>query len=193
MLSLEPISRAVIMPSAAFIDHVFNIQQLEDIIEYCGKHLERGKTDADGTKRSCDIAWISPHDDLVWLFKPLVGAIGYINETNYQFDLSGFDLIQYTRYSVGDHYGWHADCNYGEMPHPGTVQPRKLSISLVLNDGFEGGDFQINTSGDDAPFTLPMPKGRMIAFPSFMLHRVTPVTKGWRHSLVIWVVGPKFK
>jgi PKHD-type hydroxylase len=70
---------------------------------------------------------------------------------------------------------------------------RKLSVVVALNDGFEGGQFQINTNGEHNPETIPLPKGRLVVFPSYILHRVTPVTKGVRHSLVVWVVGPKFR
>ena len=72
------------------------------------------------------------------------------------------------------------------------VQPRKLSLSLALNDDFEGGEFQINEGKETNPITVPMHKGRVVLFPSFMIHRVTPITKGTRKSIVVWVNGPKF-
>jgi len=72
-------------------------------------------------------------------------------------------------------------------------ETRKLSMSLLLNEpgvDFEGGElqFQVGT----VPDTPDTPKGRIIAFPSFMLHRVAPLTRGVRRSLVVWVTGPKF-
>ena len=63
-------------------------------------------------------------------------------------------------------------------------------MTLLLNDDFEGGDFEINLS---QPEKIDVRKGRAIFFPSHILHRVTPVTKGTRKSLVIWVEGPRWK
>jgi PKHD-type hydroxylase len=68
---------------------------------------------------------------------------------------------------------------------------------MVLSDPseYEGGQFQMQTGSpeEDKLMTVEQLKGRVIGFPSFLLHRVTPVTKGTRKSLVIWVEGPKFK
>jgi PKHD-type hydroxylase len=76
------------------------------------------------------------------------------------------------------------------------AEPRKLSLTLLLNDDnddFEGGEFQINNGKQETPITVDMFKGRAVLFPSFMIHRVKPVTKGVRKSLVVWVLGPKFR
>ena len=88
-------------------------------------------------------------------------------------------------------YNWHMDMCLNHMP-PDMYDTRKLSMTLQLNDDFEGGEFQIN-NGDEAGAIAPeMKKGRALLFPSFMCHRVKPVTKGIRRSIVVWVVGPKF-
>jgi PKHD-type hydroxylase len=66
---------------------------------------------------------------------------------------------------------------------------------MFLNDPseYKGGKFQFNEGTEKAALDVPQVKGRMILFPSFMIHRVTPVTKGIRKSLVAWVLGPKFR
>jgi PKHD-type hydroxylase len=61
------------------------------------------------------------------------------------------------------------------------------------NVDFEGGEFQINEGLEERAKTIKMTKGTLIAFPSFMIHRVKTVTKGIRKSITIWVEGPKFK
>jgi PKHD-type hydroxylase len=66
---------------------------------------------------------------------------------------------------------------------------RKLSLVLLLNDEFEGGDFELLWPGNK----IPLKKGRVILFPSILMHRVKPVTKGTRKSLVAWMQGPNFK
>jgi PKHD-type hydroxylase len=68
---------------------------------------------------------------------------------------------------------------------------RKLSAVVALNDDYEGGVFE--TLDSDTPRSYDLKKGEMIMFPSFLMHRVTPVTKGIRRSLVIWVEGPNFR
>jgi PKHD-type hydroxylase len=72
---------------------------------------------------------------------------------------------------------------------------RKLSGVLLLSDpnDFEGGEFQINIKGDEKPLTVEMKRGRMVLFPSFMLHRLKPVISVVRKTIVIWVEGPKWK
>jgi PKHD-type hydroxylase len=84
------------------------------------------------------------------------------------------------------------DICLGKQKEPSALV-RKLSLSLLLNDDFEGGEFHINQGNEKQPIIVPTKKGRAILFPSFMIHRVTPVTKGIRRSLVVWVLGPKFQ
>jgi PKHD-type hydroxylase len=96
--------------------------------------------------------------------------------------------MQYTVYgSGGDHYNWHIDSG-GSNPCP-----RKLSLSLQLSDPseYEGGnlEFMIGKDGNSAK----KERGLVVAFPAYRLHRVTPVTKGVRKSIVIWTTGPQFR
>ena len=69
---------------------------------------------------------------------------------------------------------------------------RKLSMSCLLTDPseFEGGNLQVQTS--DTPYDVKLEKGDIVIFPSYVLHRVSPVTKGVRHSLVAWANGSAF-
>ena len=71
---------------------------------------------------------------------------------------------------------------------------RKLSMSVLLNDNFEGGAFEFATYGKEDCIITPIEveAGSVIVFPSWMEHRVAPVTKGIRYSLVTWFVGPPF-
>ena len=103
---------------------------------------------------------------------------------------------QISKYEVGDLYGLHNDgmatkgtCyNWpkSEVLHQKT---RKISMSLMLNDDYEGGELEIM----DTP---PQPKwgvGQMVFFPSYQYHEVKPVTKGTRYSLVLWFLGPPLR
>jgi PKHD-type hydroxylase len=71
--------------------------------------------------------------------------------------------------------------------------PRKLSFSLILSDSseYEGGDFEILHGS--FPDKLEQKRGRILAFPSYIVHRVTPIISGSRRSIVFWALGPKFK
>jgi len=130
-----------------------------------------------------------------WFFDKLNYYIDQLNNDYYNFDLNGYDSVQYTEYhsSVLGKYDWHMDTFIGgEIPN-NEIDTRKLSVIVMMSDpnkDFAGGKFELN-SGAEAE--VPMEKGKLIMFPSFLLHRVTPVTQGIRKTLVTWVVGPKFK
>ena len=72
---------------------------------------------------------------------------------------------------------------------------RKLSMTVLLNESFEGGDFEFASYGKEESTITPleMKQGDVVVFPSFMEHRVAPITKGIRYSLVTWFLGPPFK
>ena len=98
--------------------------------------------------------------------------------------------LQYTIYNEGDFYNWHTDHHL--KPYKNNTV-RKLSFTLCLNDEYEGGDFEICDPHPEPDLstttTFKFKKGTMIVFPSHIWHRVKPVTKGIRKSLVGWVVG----
>jgi len=128
-----------------------------------------------------------------WIFDRLLNVSQEINEKDYNFDLWGFDHFQYTVYNVNEEYKAHADIIYTASKF--KTLTRKLSISLVLSDNYdyEGGEFQIITAEQSEASTVEQKKGRLIVFPSWMVHKVKPVTRGVRKSIVVWVVGPNFK
>jgi PKHD-type hydroxylase len=82
---------------------------------------------------------------------------------------------------------------FGDQVRPEQLLPRKLSFSLILSNPNEyiGGDFEILIGKKSSP--IIQTRGRVIAFPSFVMHRVTPLTSGVRKSIVFWALGPKFK
>lgn len=105
----------------------------------------------------------------------------------WNFDIKYPQECQIGRYKDGGHYKWHVDA----FPPDEKGLQRKLSASLLLNDPseYEGGKLEFE--GMDAPDLGG--KGTLIVFPSFLRHRVTPVTSGVRYSAVCWAVGPAFK
>jgi hypothetical protein len=111
--------------------------------------------------------------------------------SNHQFDLSYVtDPIHYVIYPEdGGHLDWHLDIGIGE------VNRRKLSLTVQLSDPseYEGGEFEIWYGHSGEFVELPRKKGDVIIFPSFLMHRVKPITRGQRKALVFWTGGEPFK
>ena len=112
-----------------------------------------------------------------------------INETTV-IQLTDIEPLQYSEYGVGGEYGWHRDIH--DKPYPNGLV-RKVSFSTILNDDFEGGEFDIETKNpaDKKRYdTFDNKKQNTIIFPSHMWHRVRPIKSGVRKSIVGWVLGP---
>jgi len=194
----DPWSRSQITHPYVTWDNGFSDDELKSIIEYCdaaGTDLGTtfGAKDEEDIKkhRVSNVKFHNRNNETAWIFDKLNFIIQASNEQFYNFHLNGYSQFQYTTYDANGRYDWHTDMAFGNK-YGDDVEPRKLSLTLLLNDEFEGGEFQINDGKEENAIKIPMQKGRIILFPSFMIHRVTPVTKGVRKSLVIWVVGPKF-
>lgn len=140
--------------------------------------------------RKSQVAWFAHNNQTSFVYDKMGYIIRMMNGQFFGFDLYGFvEDFQYTVYhSGGDHYDWHMD--KGNT----SVAPRKLSAIVQLSDPteYEGGDLQFWIGGDQ-PITAERKQGLVYVFPSYILHRVTPVTRGTRKSLVVWVAGDKFK
>lgn len=131
-----------------------------------------------------------PGQDTHWIYQRIAQTVGMLNASCYQFDVDGFDEpLYHVTYdeSVQGHYAWHIDGNAAGKPS------RKLSITFQMSSGddYVGGDLEFNRAGE--PVTAPRDKGTFVMFPSYVLHRVTPVVKGTRTALVGWSVGPAFR
>ena len=115
--------------------------------------------------------------------------ISEANNIMLKFDLTAMnESIQYTEYyEDGGQYDWHMDCGIG------IQNQRKISVTVQLSDpsDYEGGNLDFNMGGGE--LTAPRAKGAAVIFPSFYLHRVTPVTKGTRKSFVLWVGGEPYR
>lgn len=109
---------------------------------------------------------------------------------NYDLDYSTVN-VQLTRYRVGEFYEWHSD-DLVLNTYKKYNNVRKLTISTPLNIGeFEGGDFEIMLMNNRKKINFE--PGNSLIFPSFIEHRVLPVTKNTRYSLVAWISGPPWR
>ena len=147
--------------------------------------------------RSSMVKWIPQHGQWGWLYTKLLAFAKEANDSLWNFDLiTAPESIQYTEYYAHEngHYDWHQDIGPGDLP-----SRRKVSITIQLSDSeeYEGGELQITTGGDTSndwvATTCPRGSGVAVLFPSYLMHRVSPVTKGTRRSLVLWVGGAHYK
>lgn len=138
--------------------------------------------------RKSNLRWIQDSEthSLLW---------GYAKEANqkaFGFDLTDISPVQFTEYRGEDEskYDWHHDVDWEQD----TAFDRKVSVVLQLTNGdsYEGGDFQFKEVETPDQKALRA-KGTVLCFPSYQIHRVTPVIKGVRNSLVAWFEGPRWR
>jgi PKHD-type hydroxylase len=173
-------------------DSAFSEQELEWINNLQNLYnFEIASTIAGDTTefRKSKIKWLQHDSKSAWVYDRIRDLSVQANDAIWKFNLhSIIDSIQYTEYyEGGGHYNWHTDIG------PGSINHRKISVTIQLSDPneYEGGDLEIWSGGNFQ--TMPKQKGEAVLFPSFLLHRVTPVTKGVRKSLVLWVGGSPYK
>lgn len=136
------------------------------------------------------ITWLRLDAETEFLFQRLSEVVDVVNRERYHFELTGFDEpLQYTVYeapSVG--YDWHVDL----IDAPWNLQ-RKLSLTLQLSDeaDYDGGELEFREGAN--VFAAPRERGLVVAFPSWVHHRVRPVTRAVRRSVVAWIGGPSFR
>jgi PKHD-type hydroxylase len=153
-------------------------------------YVNVGQKDKD--VRRSKICWM-PKNEYFWpVYDRILKFVSNANQNYYHFDITRLDeRIQYTEYNetYKGHYGWHFDVGPGSRSCI-----RKLSIVVQLSDpgDYEGGDLQFSMDNDSI-LTAPKTQGSIVIFPSYLRHRVTPVTKGTRRSLVTWISGPPFR
>lgn len=152
---------------------------------------EKENIDAIKDIRSSSIKWIPKDQNWQWLYDKLMQMAVEANNVLWGFDLISVDeKIQYTEYydTAEGHYTWHQDIG------PGNASRRKISITVQLSESteYEGGNLELWKGGKNIT-TVEKNAGVVFIFPSYMMHRVTPVTKGTRRSFVLWVGGQHYR
>ena len=202
MLTTKPFTAYNVTFPYVYWDDFFSEEELVVIEKYLDNHtLEEAVVTGEANAlcveekiRITSVSMIESGDNNKNLFDKLLYITDIINGHFYNYDLLGFDHLQYTVYDkVGSHYSYHMDMVLSAAVTGVLQLPRKLSFSLILSnsDEYKGGEFEFLIGGD--PLKVEQKRGRIIAFPSYIIHRVTPVTSGTRKSLVFWATGPKFK
>jgi PKHD-type hydroxylase len=185
----KPLVQNNVITLIAYLPAFFSAQEshdiasLADVVDQYDGHIGKGVS---ANIRNSKVSYVNPGKDSHWVFDKL-GKILLDLNGNYKFELSGFsEGLQVAEYSAPDgHYSWHNDIGTG------LFSTRKLSMTVQLSDvgDYEGGDLQFADSTALAPKEI----GSLIVFPSYLAHRVKPVTSGMRKSMVSWISGPAFK
>ena len=156
-------------------------------------------------KRNSDLVWLND----TWIYKELHPYVHMANKNaGWNFDWERSESCQFTKYKHNQYYDWHSDSWNKPYDRPNNVEHgkiRKLSMTCQLTDGseYQGGELEFDFRNYDPHMREEakhlkqakeiLPKGSIIVFPSFVWHRVKPVTKGTRYSLVMWNLGYPFK
>ena len=169
------------------------------------KKLEKAKIDdqkktAPKTKRDSKIIWLNDQ----WIYELIQP---YLNEANkaamWNFNIDWNESLQFTVYKKEQHYTWHPDQsvnpynNKKDLNFDGKI--RKISMSLNLSDPseYKGGELNFCWKDKNMKDVIVKDKefkqqGSLIFFPSFVWHKVSPITSGTRYSLVMWSIGKPF-
>ena len=145
-----------------------------------------GHVDTD--TRTSHISWI-PFSKMDNMYKDIDKIMQATNGNHFGFDgMTINEMAQYTEYPEGGFYEWHVDNDVNMQYEPPV---RKISMTLLLSpeSEFEGGDLELMSEGKVAKIK----QGHAVFFASFIRHRVKPVTRGRRQSLVMWFGGTPFK
>jgi PKHD-type hydroxylase len=171
----------------------FSSEEVDRIVEDAKEYsfVKGVIVDEDNTDnfRKSNIKWLPFDSKWEWVIDKIMNQVMEANDAIWNFDLKSIiDNIQYTEYDGnGGHYDWHMDIG------PGAISHRKISIVVQLSDpsDYVGGDLELKPGCTD--MVIPRGKGNVVVFPSFLLHRVVPLTSGNRKSLVLWVGGDHYK
>ena len=195
-----------------FCDEVikYALSQQEEMARtggYEDKKLNRQEIIDLKRKRNSDLVWLNE----TWIYKEIHPFVREANKkAGWNFEWHRTESCQFTKYKLNQYYDWHCDSwhkpyDRKDPNHPEHGKIRKLSMTCQLTDGleYEGGELEFDFRNyepharDEAAHlrkaTEILPKGSIIVFPSFLWHRVKPITRGTRYSLVVWHLGYPFK
>ena len=142
----------------------------------------------DTKKRVTTISWI-PFNEMPEMYRDLDKFIQKVSLNHFGFDdIKITENAQFTEYPEGGFYDWHMDCDVN-MAHGPPVRKISMTVLLSHENQFEGGDLELMAPDKKAK----LKQGHAVIFASFLNHRVAPVTKGVRQSLVVWFGGKPFR
>ncbi len=176
---------------AVTLHDVFSAEECDRIIALASD-LRRGRLLGEEQAeryRNCDVSWLEmDQEQNRWIYQRALDVARQANEQLFKLEILGFtERFQIITYRPGDHIDWHIDIG------PRGQSLRKISMVIQLSDPatYEGGDFEFFAFYKAE--RMPRERGSVLVFPSYLLHRVSPVTAGERKSVVCWVGGPHYR
>ncbi len=177
-----------------FLNGLFNREEVDKIIHL--SNIEKftnstiGPLHEKNLIRTSEQCWMPPSNETRWIYERLEDPIKYINGKYFEFEITQIEELQFARYTeeLLGKYEQHIDMLFN------LANTRKISIIIFLSDSkdFTGGELLLHGVGS-TPISIEQKPGKVVFFPSYIPHEITPVTKGKRYSLVTWALGPKFK
>lgn len=177
-------------PGFHVIPEIFTAEECSNVIAL---HTDRKAMEARAkagkdSYRDTNVFWLPPDEEPhKWVYERVAEFSLQLNDEHYRFEVDSCTDLQLARYLPGQHYDWHTDLGTGGYSR------RKLSIAVMLSpaEEFDGGELEFG--GDKFTRKASLQQGGAVVFPSWLRHRVTPVDKGARWSLVGWWLGPPFR
>ena len=145
----------------------------------------------DHNMRRADLVWTDKVEGLGWVMDRLIDLVRVANRDHFGFDLTAFEespQVAIYRATTGGHFAWHSDIGGGPIS-----AKRKLTLVLQLSPPGDYGGGALEVMPGAQVLEAAREQGCATVFPSFMLHQVTPVRSGVRHSLTVWAHGPGFR
>jgi predicted 2-oxoglutarate/Fe(II)-dependent dioxygenase YbiX len=125
----------------------------------------------------------TPTDIFYWNFiKAEIQRLFFLYTAKFPMMMSSkINQIDLLKYSPGGKYEVHVDNH--------TTATRHLSVIMNLNNEYEGGDLIFTDQKGIEIKKIKLDKGSIIFFPSTFLfpHKIEPITKGTRYSIVAWL------
>lgn len=141
--------------------------------------------------RRAELSWLDDLPEAGWVMQRMMRLVAAANRESFGFDLTEFaESPQVARYGAEreGHFDWHSDIGAGAL-----AQKRKVTVVVQLSDPAEYDGGALEVWPDSSVRVAPATRGSAVVFPSFTLHRVTPITRGTRWSLTLWSHGPAFR
>jgi PKHD-type hydroxylase len=180
-----------------FKDLVFTAEECEKILQISKEDYAISASIGGGNSgaierriRSAKIYNVDNTENNRWIFEKMAVIVSLANKYHFDYDISGIthslQLVEYSaEEEVSGHYDWHTDSG------PGPSAMRKISVTVQLSDpnDYKGCELLINNHGTIVEGTKE--RGSVHMFPSYMVHKVNPITEGTRYALVIWIHGSR--
>lgn len=150
-----------------------------------GKVNNSGAPDNIALARNAEVGSFPLESGFRWIYERMINLALGVNQQSLGFELEDTEELQFLAYGPGQHYDWHVDIG------PNELSRRKLSAVAVLSSpaAYDGGELEFQFG--DRPEVTNRNQGSMVVFPSYVLHRVRPVSRGRRFSLALWLRGAR--